>query len=99
MSAQQFRSVFPDIIRYKGVLDVANLVDAAGATSSVTVPGVRLGDVVLGVSLDVSLQGITVTAYVSAADTVQIRFQNESTATVDLAATAVLRLVVAKVAD
>lgn len=65
--------------------DPASLIDAAGATTTVTVTGAALGDYVACVSFDKDLQGITLTAYVSAANTVSVRFQNESTATVDLA--------------
>lgn len=35
-------------------------------------------------SFSLALQGIIVTAYVSAADTVSVRFQNESGGTLDL---------------
>ena len=69
-------------------LDVASLADGAGATSTVAVTGAALGDFVL-VSLGVDLAGITVTAYVSAADVVSVRVQNESGGTVDLASTTV----------
>lgn len=65
--------------------DAANLVDGAGATTTVTVTGAVLGDFVTGVSFDKDLQGITVTAYVSAADTVAVRFQNETGGAIDLA--------------
>jgi parallel beta-helix repeat protein len=65
--------------------DTASLVDGAGATTTVTVTGAALGDFVEGVSASVDLQGITVTAYVSAADTVAVRYQNETTGTIDLA--------------
>lgn len=65
--------------------DPANLVDGAGATTTVTVTGAVLGDMVTGVSFSLDLQGITLTAYVSAADTVAVRFQNESGGAIDLA--------------
>lgn len=73
--------------------DTPSLVDAAGTSTTVTVTGAVLGDFVKGVSLSVDLQGITVTGYVSAADTVTVRFQNESAGTLDLAS-ATLRVVV-----
>ncbi len=76
-------------------LDVASLVDGAGATSTVTVTGAALGDFVL-VSLGVDLAGITVTGYVSAADTVSVRVQNESGGTLDLASTTVRVRVIPK---
>lgn len=87
------RSLFTDFFTYKGTLDVASQIDAAGATSAITVTGVALGDIVLGFSMGVDLAGITATAYVSAANTVSVRFQNESGGTVDLASTTIKILV------
>lgn len=78
--------------------DAASLADGVGATTTVTVTGAALGDFVVGVSHSVDLQGITVTAYVSAANTVSVRFQNESGGVLDLAS-ATLRAVVAKKAS
>lgn len=78
--------------------DAASLIDAAGATGTITVTGAALGDMVVGISFGVDLQGLTLTAYVSAANTVSFRLQNESTATVDLASTTV-RAVVAKASN
>lgn len=75
--------------------DAASLLDGAGATGTVTVTGAALGDLVVGISFGVDLASITCTAYVSAANTVSFRLQNESTATVDLASTTV-RVLVAK---
>lgn len=65
--------------------NAANLADGAGETTTVTVTGAALGDFVTAVSHSLDLQGITVTAYVSAADTVSVRLQNESGGAVDLA--------------
>jgi hypothetical protein len=84
---RQLNGAFDEQFFYSGTLDVASLADGAGASSSVTVPGVALGDMVLGVSHGVSTAGITVTANVTAADTVVVRFQNESGGTLDLAST------------
>lgn len=90
----QFQGLFSQMFTHVSTgQDVASLVDAAGATVTLTVPGVQLGDMVIGFSFGVSLAGMSVTAYVSAADTVQIRVQNESAGTVDLAATTVKVLV------
>ena len=67
------------------VWDPANLVDGAGETSSgITVTGASLGDYVL-VSAPYDLQGILAHAYVSAADTVKIRIQNETGGAINLA--------------
>lgn len=75
-------------LRAVATVNVAELVDGAGATSSITVYGAALGDYVQ-VSSSVDLAGIIVTAYVSAADTVAVRFQNETTGTLDLASATV----------
>lgn len=66
-------------------VDPSSLADGAGETIQVTeVPGATLGDWVL-VSAPYDLEDITVTAYVQAKGVVEIRLQNESTNTVDLA--------------
>lgn len=65
--------------------DAANLADGAGATTTVTVTGAAVGDFVTGVAHSVDLAGISVTAWVSAANTVSVRFQNESGGALDLA--------------
>jgi hypothetical protein len=64
--------------------DPANLVDGAGVTTTVTVTGAALGDYAL-VSFSLDLQGVTVTSWVSSANTVSVRFQNESGGAMDLA--------------
>jgi len=77
--------LFSGVLNATFTFDPASLVDAAGATSTgVTVTGAALGDFVL-VAAPYDLQDITVTAYVSAANTVEVRVQNEGGATVDLA--------------
>ena len=85
----QFRGLFSDTWSVTCTLDAGSLVDGAGETETIAVPGVVLGDMVLGVSFGVDLAGVNVTAYVSAANVVTLRLQNESTATVDLASTTV----------
>ncbi len=64
--------------------DPPSLGDGVGATTTVTVTGAALGDYA-DASFSLDLQGITVTAYVSSANTVSVRFQNESGGTLDLA--------------
>lgn len=91
----QFRGLFSNTWLVRATLDAGSLADGAGETDTVTVPGVALGDMVLGASLGVDEAGLTVTGYVSAANTVSLRIQNESGGTVDLAS-ATLRVVVAR---
>ena len=72
--------------------DAASLTDGTGATTTVTVTGAELGDFAQA-SLGVDVSGITVTAWVSADDTVSVRLQNESGGTLDLASTTLRALV------
>jgi hypothetical protein len=91
----QFRGLFSDTWLVSATLNADSLEDGAGDTDTVAVPGVALGDMVLGASLAVDVAGLIVEAYVSAANTVSVRFQNETGGTVDLASSK-LRLVVAR---
>ena len=91
----QFRGMFSDTWVVTATLDAGSLADAAGETDTVAVPGVALGDMVLGCSFAVDETGLTVTGYVSAAGVVSLRVQNESGSTVDLASTKI-RVVVGR---
>ncbi len=86
---EQFQGLFTDFWTVRATINADDLADGAGDSDTVAVPGVALGDIVLGVSFGVDLSGITVTAYVSAADTVTVRFQNESGGQVNLASTTI----------
>ena len=90
----QFRGLFSDTWAVSATLNASSLADGAGETNTIAVPGVKLGDIVLNVSMGVDVSGITITPYVSAADVVSIRFQNESGGTLDLASTTVKCVVV-----
>jgi hypothetical protein len=71
------------ILEGSATYDPASLNDGDGATTTVTVTGAALGDFVK-TSFSLDLQGITTTAWVSAADIVSVRFQNETGGTIDL---------------
>jgi hypothetical protein len=88
------RAPLAGLLTGSAVYDPANLADGAGATTTITVTGAALGDFVVGVSFSLDLQGVLLVPYVSAADTVSVRFQNESGGAVDLAS-GTLRAVVA----
>jgi hypothetical protein len=65
--------------------DPGNLLDGAGETKSdITATGAAFGDYVL-ISAPYSLSGVTMNAYVQAANTLGLRLQNESGGAVDLA--------------
>ncbi len=71
---------------YKVTIDPASLVDAAGETQQVTgCAGVVLGrTAVLGIVNPNDTQDITVTSYVQADGVIELRFQNEGAAPVNL---------------
>lgn len=71
------------ILEDSATYDPASLNDGDGVTTTVTVTGAALGDFAEA-SFSLDLQGITTTAWVSAADTVSVRFQNETGGTIDL---------------
>lgn len=75
------------VFYYTGTIDVAGIDEKLGATASITVTGVALGDMVVGISAEVDLQDLNVTGYVQSADTVELRFANVSVNSVDLAST------------
>jgi hypothetical protein len=73
-----------NILKGSATFNPADLADGAGETTTVTVTGAALGDYAQA-SFSLDLQGITLTAWVSAANTVSVRFQNETTGSVNLA--------------
>lgn len=85
----QFRGIFSDTWAITCTLNSASVADQAAATDTVAVPGVALGDMVIGMSAGVSEAGLVRRAYVSAADTVTIATTNTTGGAVDLASTTV----------
>lgn len=80
----QFRGLFTDTWAVTCTLDSASVADQAAATDTVTVSGVALGDMVIGMSASVNEAGVVRRAYVSAANTVTIATTNTTGAAVDL---------------
>lgn len=70
----------------KASVNVGSLVDGAGETLTIAVPGAALGDACVA-SLGVDVVDMLVTCYVQAANAVEVRVQNESGSTADLAST------------
>ena len=65
------------------VYNPPSLADGSNVTTTVTVTGAALGDFAEAAFTE-DTQGVTVSAWVSAADTVSVRFQNETGGVVDL---------------
>jgi hypothetical protein len=87
----QFQGLFSEMWSYSESVDFGNAATGSGTFASVdvTVPGVALGDMVLGFSVGVSEAGLVRRAYVSAANTVTIVTYNPTAGSVDLASTVV----------
>lgn len=91
----QFQGLFDQLFIYSGTYDAASLATGAGRSDTITVPGVALGDMVIARSLGVSTAGLTLTADVTAANTVTLRLDNLTGGAVDMASTT-LRLLVGR---
>jgi len=85
-----------DVKTMRATFNPGSLVDGAGQTTTLSVPGAVLGDYAIA-SFSLDLQGILLTAYVSAVDTVSVRFQNETTGTIDLASGTLSALIIKKI--
>lgn len=83
----QFRGLFSDTWEVVCTLDAGSVSAGATDTDTVTVPGVALGDMVIGFSHGVSEAGLVKRAYVSAANTVTIVTYNPTAGSVNLAST------------
>lgn len=74
------------VMVYSKTYDASSLGDAAGETTAVDAPGAVLGDFCIA-SLGVDSVDMTITCTIAAAGSAEIRVQNESTTTHDLAST------------
>jgi hypothetical protein len=93
-SSGRWRKVANQVMQGSATYDPPSLADGAGTTTTVTVTGASLGDFAVA-SFSLDLQGIVATAYVSGANTVSVRFQNESGGVLDLSS-GTLRVLVFK---
>ena len=84
---EQFRGMFSEMWQLTLTVDPASIAAGAEDTGSFTVPGLAVGDMVLGVGPGVNLTAdAEVLAYVSAANTLIIRISNLNASTaLDLA--------------
>lgn len=86
---KQYQGAFKEMFFVTASVDAADV--TAGATTDtiveedIAVPGVVLGDVVLGWSFDVDVTDLQVTVYVSAADVVTIQLANGTNGAINLA--------------
>lgn len=87
---KQFRGVFSEMwVCTESALNFANAATGSGTFASVdiTVPGVAIGDIVIGPSLGVDTVDAVVKGAVTAANTVTFTLLNNTAGAVDLAST------------
>ena len=82
--ATNIKLAFPNTLTSSVVYDPPNLASGAQTTTTVTVSGAALGKQATA-SFSLSLQGMIMTAYVSAADTVTVVIYNNTGGAINLA--------------
>lgn len=95
MARMQFQSLYSEVYAASATWDAASIAAGAEEVKEVTVPGASLGDVV-EVSLSIDVADLTLTAQVTAADTVTCQLSNNTGGAIDLAS-ATVRVLVKKV--
>jgi len=78
--------------------DAASIADGANEAKEITVTDVALGDIVIGVSMDLDVEDLQLTADVTATDTVTAVLSNTTGSAVDLDS-ATVRVVVMKLSS
>ena len=94
---KQFQGMFREMWAVTETVDFGNAATGSGtfASSEVTVPGVALGDIVMGVSIGVDTVDAVIGGAVTAANTVTLTVLNNTAGAVDLASSTV-KFVVAR---
>lgn len=88
--AQQFRGAFSEMwLVTETAADFANAAVGSGTFASldITVPGVALGDVVMGIAVGVDTVDAVIGGAVTAANTVTLTLLNNSAGAINLAST------------
>jgi hypothetical protein len=88
---KQFPGVFKELWTVTDTVDFGNAAVGSGtfASADVTVPGVALGDMVIGISAGVDTVDTVIGGAVTAANVVTLTVLNNSAGAVDLASTTV----------
>ena len=81
--AKQFQGVFSPLFVVTATIDFGSVADGDSVSDTITVPGVAVGDIVLGLSLGLDRVKSIASAYVSAADTITVVVSNLETAALD----------------
>ena len=74
----------PRVLIFSETYDAASTVDAAGITNAIAAPGAVLGDACIA-SVSVDVVDMTITCNIVSTGSAEVRMQNESGSTADLA--------------
>lgn len=93
----QFQGIFSEMWTVSETVNFADAATGSGtfASADVTVPGVALGDIVMGISAGVDTVDTVIGGAVTAANTVTLTLLNNTAGSVNLASTT-LKFVVAR---
>ena len=92
---QQFQGLFSEMWTAQGTINFAEVADGDEAVDTIAVPGVALGDMVIGLSASIDVADLGLTAQVTAANEVTVQVWNNTGGAINLAE-AVYRVVVAR---
>jgi hypothetical protein len=92
---QQFQGMFTEMWTAKGTINFGSVADGDEAVDTIAVPGVALGDIVLGVSAVLDIADLGLTAAVTGANEVTVQVWNNTGGAIDLAS-AVFKVVVGR---
>jgi hypothetical protein len=92
----QFQGLFSEMWSVSETVDFGNAATGSGtfASAEVTVPGVALGDIVMGISAGVDTVDAVIGGAVTAANTVTLTVLNNTAGAVDLTSTTLKFIVV-----
>jgi len=82
---RQFQGAFSDTWTIKDTFNFGSIADGNEEVTAITVSGVALGDMVLGVAASVDVADLDLTANVTATDEVTFQLNNNTGGAIDLA--------------
>ena len=82
---RQFQNAFKDTWTVSDDFNFGNVGDGNEEVTAITVSGVGVGDMVLGVATSSSAQDLNLIAQVTGADTIEIQVENYTGGAIDLA--------------
>jgi len=82
---RQFQGAFSDTWTVKDTFDFGSVADGNEEVTAITVSGVNLGDMVLGVATSASAQDLNLIAQVTGSDTIEFQVENNTGGAINLA--------------